>query len=218
VFADIDRLSRERHEAELRSLGQLRDRLAGRLGQIGIAFRELTQSDAWQLHYDLLNPGRARQALAAPDGKVQADLWDETTLRALGSDAREYSEAEQLVHEGLEDARGYFRQGDLLRRVLTLKILPEAGTDYFGSEPLLGLAVQRGREREPMCFTLSVAVQVVPQAAARWNLNVKHKLVDALRNTLPFLQGGRSVEQETADHAHQESIQELFAELTGMMS
>ena len=52
---------------------------------------------------------------------------------------------------------------------------------------LLRLAVQSGEEREPACFTLAVALQVVPQAGAKWNLNVRHKLVDALT---PLADGG----------------------------
>jgi hypothetical protein len=218
AFANVDRLSEERHGNELQLLTQLRDRIASRLGQLGIASRDLDELEVRQLHYELLNPVRSREQLRAPAVAVQDDLWDDATLAKVGDAARAFTEAEQLCHEGIEDGRGYFKHADVYRRALTLKVLPEAGTDYFASEPLLDLALQRGATREPMCFTLAVALQVVPQAAAKWNLNVKHKLVDALRVTLPFLQGGRSVEQETTDQAHQESIQELFAELTSMMS
>jgi len=71
-------------------------------------------------------------------------------LRRAGFNVLEYSEAEQLYHEALEDERGHFRQGDHFRRVMTFKVLPERVTDYFASELLLSLALDVGGVREPV--------------------------------------------------------------------
>src|SRR2546426_2745731 len=125
---------------------------------------------------------------------------------------------EQLCHEALEDGRGHFRQGDRFRRVMTLKLLPERATDYFASEPLLSLALERGGVREPVPYTLAVAIHVSRQGSARWALNVKHRLVDALRRALPIVGGSATVEQEAADEVHKASIEELFRELHEMYS
>jgi hypothetical protein len=101
---------------------------------------------------------------------------------------------------------------------MTLKVLPERATDYFASEPLLSLSLDRGGVREPVPYTLAVAVHVARQGSARWALNVKHRLVDALRRAIPIIGGSATVEQEAADDAHKESIEELFRELHEMCS
>ena len=56
-------------------------------------------------------------------------------------------------------------------------------------------------------------MQTLPQAKARFQLNARHQLVSALRNALPFLKGGRNVEQEATDAGHQHSIEALFADV-----
>jgi len=218
VFGNVEKLSRDRHLAQLKSLAQLRDRLVGRFAQSGLAARELSPEDFWRLHYQLLNPTRARQRLRAPQIAVRDNIWSDGALKSLGEHVREYTEAEQLCHEALDDEHGHFRQGDRFRRMMTLKILPERATDYFASEPLLSLSFDRGGVREPIPYTLAVAVQVAHQGSARWMLNVKHRLVDALRRALPIIGGSASVEQEAADDAHKESIAELFRELHDMYS
>src|SRR5205823_4585203 len=107
VFGNAEAVSQERHERELKSLAQLRDRLIGRFAQLGIVARELSPDDVRRLHYELLNPGRGRQRLGCPEGHVRDDLWDEGTVKQAGEYAREYSEAEQLCHEDLVDGSGH---------------------------------------------------------------------------------------------------------------
>jgi len=202
VFGNADAIAQERHQAELKCLAQLRDRIVGRFAQIGLTARELSPEDFWRIHYQLLNPTRARQRLVAPEVAVRDDIWSEGAFRALGEHVREYSEAEQLCHESLEDERGRFRQGDRFRRVMTLKVLPGRATDYFASEPLLSLSLDHGGVREPVPYTLAVAVHVARQGSARWALNVKHRLVDALRRALPCppeRRGGRDVGSRVVD-------------------
>jgi hypothetical protein len=218
VFGNIEKVSNERHQEQVKALGQLRDRLANRFSQIGISAVELLPEDVWRIHYQLLNPTRARQRLGAPQVAVRDNLWSGTALRSLGDHVGEYTEAEQLCHEGLEEERGRFRQGDVFRRVMTLKILPERATDYFASEPLLSLALENGGVREPIPYTLAVAIQVARQGSARWLLNARHRLVDALRRALPVVGGGASAEQDAADEAQKESIEDLFRELHEMYS
>jgi hypothetical protein len=217
AFANAEETGAAAHEKRLEELSQLRDRLVSRFAQAGLPSRELAVEDIARIHHELLNPSLARQRLTPPGVTVRQNLFDESTLRAHPF-IREYTEAEQLCHESIDDQRGHFRHGDFFRRCLTLKILPEGGTDYFSSEPLLSLAVQRGQEREPLAYTLAVAVQTLPQAKARFHLNARHQLVSALRNAVPFLKSGRNVEQETTDAAHEQSIEALFAELTSMSS
>ena len=149
---------------------------------------------------------------------VRDDLWSEETIRSQGEHLREYTEAEQLCFEDVEDHRGYFRHGDLLRRVATLKVLPEGGTPYFATAPVLSLSLTGADgERRPFAYTVAVACQVQNQGVARWKLSMQHGLVDALRNALPFLQN-RNVAQDAADHAKQASIERLFEEELTQMS
>jgi hypothetical protein len=199
------------HEKRLASLAQLRDRIVARLSATGLPARELDLQDVWRIHYELLNPAGSRQGLAPPRVSLRDTLWAEKTVRREGLHLAEYTEAEQLAHEDLEDARGHFRQGGLFRRVLTLKTLPEGGTRYFGTEPLLGLAVAGA----PLRFTLAVTVDVRPQRTARWLLNNQHALVESLRGIVPFLER-HTVEQEEADRAKREAIRGLFEELAAM--
>jgi hypothetical protein len=218
LFANPGKLGSERHEKELKRLAQLRDRISGRLAQHGIQSRELALQDFWRIHHELLNPGGARARLSPPAVALRDDLWSAATIRSEGAHLSEYTEAEQLAFEDIEDGRGHFRHGGLFRRVTTLKVLPEAGTDYFAAEPLLSLA-SRGPagESRPFGYTLAVALHIQPQAKARWLLNAQHGLVDALKNAIPFL-SDRSVGRETADRAKQDSIAALFTELNEMSS
>ena len=126
VFGDLGKLSEDEHKKKLKALVVLRDRLAARLAQMGLSTRELAIEDVWRLHYELLNPSRARSRLAAPLLSVRDNLWAPSTVREQGEHLLEYSEAEQLVFEDFEESRGHFMQGDIFRRACTLKILPEA--------------------------------------------------------------------------------------------
>ena len=218
MFAPLSKVTRDYHERQVKGLATLRDRLAGRLAQLGITSRELSLEDLWKLHYELLNPARARARAAAPKVQVREDLFDERELRRQGDHLREYTEAEQLVFEDLEDGRGHFRQGGIYRRVCTLKVLPEGGTDYFAAEPLLSLCTPNAEgEPVPFGYTLAVAVHVQPQGRTKWLLNAQHGLVDALKNVIPFL-ADNSVGRQAADAAKQRSISELFEELNEMSS
>lgn len=107
------------------------------------------------------NPSRARRGLAPPRVRLRDTLWSRRTIRREGLHLAEYTEAEELAHEDIEDGRGCFRHGGPFRRVVTLKVLPEAGTDYFASEPLLGFRAAR----VPTPYTLALTVHVRSQRA-----------------------------------------------------
>jgi len=214
-----ERLAREQYEARLKELAKLRDRLSQSFQQrAGGTSRELSPEDMWRLHYELLNPTRARKQHRGRDVVVRDDLWSEETIRAQGEHLREYTEAEQLCFENVEDHRGYFRHGDVLRRVATLKVLPEGGTPYFAAAPVLTLSLTGADgERRPFAYTVAVGLQIQNQGVARWKLSMQHGLVDALRNALPFMQN-RNVAQDAADRAKQSSIERLFEEELTQMS
>ncbi len=218
MFASPAKVTAEFHAREVQALSTLRDRLAGRLAQMGIVSRELTVDDVWRLHYEMLNPTLAAARAAPPRIQVRDQLFDDSHIARHGEELRELSEAEQLVFEDLQDARGHFRQGETFRRVCTLKVLPEGGTDYFASEPLLQLSTPApDGEAVPFAYTLAVALHIQPQGKTRWLLNAQHGLVDALRNAIPFL-ADNSVARQAADEAKQRSISELFEELNEMSS
>ena len=221
AFADADKLSHDQHSAKLQELAQLRDRLQSRFAAQGVGSRELTIQDFWRLHYQLLNPTRSRARHAPPAIRVRDDLWADCTVRAQGEHLREYTEAEQLVFENLEEHRGYFRQGDVLRRALTLKVLPEQGTSYFGAERLFTLAARgAGGEERPFGYTLAVAVRVERQrgvSSPRWKLKSQHALVSALAKVVPFLQS-QDIDKEAADQSKQDDLRKLFVELNNMSS
>ncbi len=213
LFAKSSAATKAEHERRLARLAQLRDRIVARLAATGVPSRELGPEDCWRIHYQLLNPSRASKGLAPPRLRLRDTLWSDRTIRRQGLHLAEYTEAEALAHEDIEDGRGHFRQGGLFRRVLTLKVLPEAGTDYFGGEPLLGLGAAQG----PIPYALAVTVHARSQKAARWLLNNQHALVESLRGIVPFLER-RTVEQEEADRAKKEAIRGLFEELSAMSS
>lgn len=216
VFRSVARLSREAHEGRLAALKQLRERLATRLNQLGVPSRELAPADVHALYYELLNPQRARQRRFTAQLAPRDNVYDERFLRQH-PEAREYTEAEQLLFEDFEDARGYFRQAARVRRVLTLKVLPESGTTPFIADPLFTLATGPEGESRPFPYTLSVTLHVQHQAKTRTSLNVQHGLVEAIQRRLPFL-ADTSVAARTADAAKTHSIAALFAELQAMSS
>src|SRR5437588_918123 len=103
-----ERLAVEEFETRLRHLAVLRDRLSqGFLQRAGITSKELSPEDVWRLHYEMLNPTRARRQRRGRDVLVRDDLWSDQTIRAQGEHLREYTEAEQLCFENIEDHRGY---------------------------------------------------------------------------------------------------------------
>ena len=216
LFKNLAHVTQEVHARRLKEVASLRDRLSSRLLQLGVPSRELMPEEVRRLYYEQLNPGRARLRGGAPGASLRDNLWSDAFVRQQGPHLREYTEAEQLCFEDFEDARGHFRQGGLYRRVATLKALPEAGTDYFSSRHLQSLSTRaRDGADVPFGYTLAVAVNVEPQAFTRWRLNTQHKLVDALRQAVPFL-ADRSIGKEVEDRAKQQSITHLFVELNEM--
>lgn len=211
LFGKVAELTQAEHARRLARLAQLRDRLATRLAAAGVPSREVDLEDVWRLHYQLLNPSRTRSGAAPPRVRLRDTLWSERAVREGGQHLAELTEAEQLAHEDLEDGRGHFRQGAVWRRVVTLKVLPEGGTDYFACEPLLSLATSQG----PLPYTLAATLHVRTQKTARWLLNNQHALVESLRAVMPFLDR-RTVESEEADRAKQAAIRGLFEELASM--
>lgn len=217
VYKAAPTLTEEAHARRVKSLASLRDRLVARLAQLGLPSRELDVREVWQLHYELLNPGRAKGG-SAPDVQLVDNLWSEGFVRKNGAHLLEYTEAEQLAFEDLEDCRGHFVHGGRFRRVCTLKVLPEGGTDYFSAHPLQTLSIEnRQGERQPFGYTLAVAVTISPQRATKFALNMQHKMVSALQSALPFLQD-KSIAKEVEDAAKQQSIANLFIELNEMAS
>ncbi len=218
LFANLARLSAESHAANLKALASLRNSLVNRLRQANIDSRELSAGEVRALYHQLLNPNAAAARRPAPNIAVRDTLWDASTIVAEGEELREYSEAEQLVAEDLVEERGLLRQESLVRRVLTLKTLPESGTTYFGHEPILALHTRgSGGEAVPFGYWLSVVVQIQKQSAARWRLSTEHGLVEALKGAVPFL-ADTSVAKQAADRAKQGGISALFEELNAMSS
>jgi len=205
------------HAEQLKRLGQLRDRLTNQLAGLGVATRELSVEDVRRLHFELMNPVRARAGERPTPVRRRDDLWSESTIRAEGDYLREYTEAEELGHEDVEDARGHFLHGGLFRRVCTLKVLPEEGTGYFAAQPLLKLALEDGGEPRPFPYWLSVTVEVRPQAWARWKLNQQHRFIQFTRSIAERVRS-QSVDQEEEELAQEGSLRGLFAELHSMSS
>jgi TraG P-loop domain len=215
LFKNPQRLSRTVHAERLRTLGALRDRLRARFSTVGIASRELLPEDVWQLHYALLNPGRARFGARARPLELVDDLWNERLAREEGQHVLEYTEAECLCFESIAEERGHFRQGGLLRRVCTLKVLPETRT-----RPFLGQALQalcHPLTGDPFGYTLAVSVRIKPQARAKFFLNQQHKLVSALRNVVHQVSGD-DARRGVDDADKQGAIVGLFAELNSLSS
>jgi hypothetical protein len=211
VFGNTSKFTQADHLARLQRLAQLRDRLLARLTSVGVPGRELDLDALWRLHFQLLNPNRGK-AGAPPRASLRDNLFDPATIKAIGPHVAEYTEAEQLFNEDLEEGLGHFRQGNAFRRAATLKILPEGGTSYYGIE---GFLEELRGDEGPIPYTLAVTVAVKHQAKARWALSTRHELVTQLRAMVPWL-SSQSVAQEEADRAHQSSIRALFEELNEM--
>jgi hypothetical protein len=215
LFRAVHRLSKQVHVARLKGLASLRDQLIARLSALGLPARELAPPDIQALHYSLLNPGRARFG-ARPDPLELVDnLWSQHLARAEGPHVLEYTEAECLCFESIDEARGHFRQGSRLRRVCTLKVLPESRTRPFLGQALQLLAHPLTGER--FGYTLSVSVRIKPQARAKFVLNQQHKLVSALRNIVTHV-SGEDARRSVDDADTQGAIVGLFAELSALSS
>lgn len=216
LFKKAERLSAQVHVRRLKALRGLRDRLRSRLLAAGVGSRELEPRDVWQLHYELLNPGRSRRpGSRCPSVTLVDNLWTEALAQQEGRHVLEYTEAECLCFESIEEERGHFHQGGLLRRVATLKVLPESRTRYFCGQVLQTLG--HPLTGHPFGYTLAVAVRIRPQARAKFFLNQQHKLVSALRSLLHQVSGDDA--RRTVDDANKQgAILALFSELTAMSS
>jgi TraG P-loop domain len=216
LFKNAERLSRKAHLHRLRALRGLRDRLRARLAVAGVMSRELQPRDVWQLHHQLLNPGRSRHPGAgAPSVELRDNLFTESLAREAGRHVLEYTEAECLCFESICEERGHFRQGEVLRRVATLKVLPETRTRYFLGQALQALG--HPLTGQPFGYTLAVAVRIRPQARAKFFLNQQHKLVSALRSLVQQT-GGEDARRAVDDADKQGAIRALFSELNAMSS
>jgi hypothetical protein len=114
-------------------------------------------------------------------------------------------------------AFGFLRQEKVLRRVLTLKVLPETGTDYLSVEHLLSLVEKRGEQVHPFPYWLSCVVRIDDQARAKLKLNTSHNLVDLLSSAIPFMKT-RSVQRDAEQAAKRAGIEGLFIEVSAMAS
>lgn len=216
-WAKPEALSQAAHAQRVTALKAMRDRLTGRLAAAGLMARELDLSEVHRLHHDFLNPGRLAARLKPPPVALRDNLW-EPTGRDADLSVLELTEAEQLVLEDLEEHRGRLTLGGTVhRRVATLRVLPEGATTPGLVAPL-GRMVEDGPDGpRPFAFWLTTTVRVLSQSSAKFRLNARHGLVEALRGAFPFLQG-QSVQQATEQAAQQEGIQGLFRELADMSS
>jgi conjugal transfer ATP-binding protein TraC len=215
LFKKADQLSAEVHLRRLKALRGLRDRLRARLAAVGIASRELEPRDVWQLHYQLLNPGRVRAGSPSTPVELVDNLWTEARAKQEGRELLEYTEAECLCFESIEEESGHFRQGGVLRRVATLKVLPESRTRHFLGQALQSLG--HPLTGHPFGYTLAVAVRIRPQARAKFFLNQQHKLVSALRSLVHQV-SGEDARRAVDDADKQGAILALFSELNAMSS
>lgn len=217
-FAALGKLSFEAHVSRVKELGTLRNSLKVRLAQAGLAAREMGVTEVQGLHFELLNPTHVAKRIPTRRIEVHDTLWSDATVAKEGAHLREYTEAEQLLREELQEERGCLRQEGVYRRAMTLKVLPEAGTGYFSSEALLQLATVDGEGRpSPFPYWLATTIQVQSQARARFLLNAQHGLVESLRNAVPFL-ADRSIAKQASDAAKTGGIASLFGELNAMAS
>lgn len=218
-LASPAKLAAAAHDARLKALVSLRTSLTIRLAQLGLGVQELSVHDTQRLYYQLLNPARPPGQPRHPI-QVRADLWSPRAVTLEGTHLQEYTEAEQLLVDDVEEFRTHLRFGGergVYRRALTLKTLPEHGTSYFAITPLLELRPSEGTHLAGFAYWVAVVVRVKRQGFARFLLDKQHGLVDILRTAVPFLDS-HSVAQRTDDAAKQGGIAHLFAELAAMAS
>lgn len=220
-FAAPGRHADAAHQKRLKSLVALRSSLFIRLAQMGLRAVDISVSAAQSLYSELLNPSRRPASSRQAPLKVRANLWSPETILAEGEHLREYTEAEQLLVDDVEEFRAHLRFGGeregVYRRALTLKTLPESGTSHLQVAPLLELRPADTASLISFPYWLCVVVHIQSQGPSRWLLDKKHGLVDVLQNAIPFLTGG-SIARRTEDAAKQGGIAALFAELATMSS
>lgn len=206
-FASEARASAQHHD-NLQRLIRLRNVLLPALEALGMSARELTVQELAEVHHGLLNPNRVADGVGAP--RIVANT---STVPSPLSDA------ELLCLEDVEERKGSLVQGRFHRRVCTLKLLPEAGTEPFLLESLSSVRAPSAADTtsapKPFPWALCVTLHIQPQGQARFLLSAQHGLVDALKGALPFLQS-RSIQAEALDDAKQGSIRALFDELNAL--
>ncbi|WNZ66221.1 TraC family protein (plasmid) [Myxococcus sp. MxC21-1] len=213
-FANGARLAESKHRMELERLGGLRDKVVSRLQQLGLSSREMTREEARQVHYELLNPRRACQHLSAPRAPEQR-LWSEEDIARHGEHLREYTEAEQLTCEDIDERYDHWIQEGRVRRVCSLKILPENGTLPVMGEHLLYLkAAARGGGEQLFPFWLGLTIHVASQRERKSALNRRSRFVGFTQGLMSRLgMAGNSVAQDIEDAAAQQSIVGALTEL-----
>jgi hypothetical protein len=216
-FSSAKGLAESEHHAKLKALAALRNALRQQFAQLQVHALELGVREMQAVHFQLLNPNHVAARTPVPRLDVRDMLWDEATVRRYGSHLREYTEAEQLLREDVVEESGCLRQERIYRRVMTLKALPEGGTEHLQADRLLRFSLNEGGRPMFFPYWLAVTVSVLNQRASRFKLNTQHGLVDALRNALPWL-ADRSIAKQTEDAAKENSIQALFAELATLSS
>ncbi len=209
------RLTEATHARKLAEVATLRDQLVARLASVGIGAREMDRGECQRLWFDLLNPARAAHGVTTGEIHLRDNLYDDETIARLGVELAEYTEAEQLVHEDPDFGEaGHMTLGGVYLRAVSLKSLPEGGTNYYDIERLFhGMRTEAG----PIPFWLSVTVTIAPQAAKRRDLSRQHTLSESVRGLIPFF-SHRSADDEAGSAAHAGSIQALFAELHALSS
>jgi hypothetical protein len=214
-FASAAAHAEKQHVAALSALGGLRDKLVGRLRQLGLPARQLEVEEVRQVHYELLNPARARKRLRVPPLRTASHAWPESAVRQHGDSLREYTDAELLVCEDIVESADTWQQEGRVRGVCTLKVLPETGTHHAMGEHLLYLrAAARGGGATLYPFWLVVSVHVASQRERTAALNRRARYVDFARGFMARLgMAGNSVSQEVADAAATGSIVGALTEL-----
>jgi hypothetical protein len=216
-FPSAASLSRKRHRDALRALASFRDRLVGRLAPAGLSPRELTVEEMRQIHYELANPNRARQGLRAPKVSVIEDLWSNKQEAPY---LKEYTEGEQLFHETIVEGHDYWQQEKLYRRVCTLKVLPESGTNHGEGDNLLYLRATR-RDGASVLFPywLTVTAAIAPQRARKAKLNRRSDFVKLQRGFMARIgMGDESASDSVKNASVQNDIIGLMTELQELHS
>lgn len=217
-FASVGTHAAKEHRAALTALSALRDKLAGRLRQLGLPAREMTVPEVHQVHYELLNPARARQRLRAP--RIPGPAASVRDAAGQQSDSlRAYTEAELLAHEDIVEDYETWRQEGRVRAVCTLKVLPESGTHHAMGEHLLYLRAASRGGTALFPFWLVLTVHTASQRERTATLNRRARFVDFSRNFMARLGlAGNSVSQDVADAATTGSILGALTEVQGSSS
>lgn len=215
LFAKLSATAAQKHEAELTVLRSMRNALKTRLDAAGLRARELGVAEVHAVLHELLNPTHAANRWPAPKIRVHDNLYNEEAIKAVGDHLREYTEAEQLCREELVEEREVLRQEQVWRRALTLKQLPEGGTDYLSTSAITQLVETDGLDVQPFSFWFSVSVNVESQGGAKMWLDIRHRTVDLFVGKLAALKP-QSVSRDAANKSKLAGIEGLLEEVASM--